>query len=110
MLLSYLTDVSHSNPPSFRDRLPKSTTNSGLVSQLVVALAARRVNRLNAGPTGGHLRDKALTLLPGRAAGIRKLQQALRITDDFSAIALSLFLFYFGRNVHVVPLLVLLPL
>lgn len=103
--LSYLTDVSHSNPPSFRDCFPKSTTNFGLVPPLVVALAVRRINRLNAGPTGGHLRDKPLTLLSGRARGIRKLQEALRITDDFSAIALSVF----NRTVHVVPLLVFFP-
>lgn len=101
-VLSYLTEMSHSNPPSFGDCFPKLTANFGLVPPLVVALAVRRIIRLLAGPTGGHLRDKPLTLLPGRTGGIRRLQQALRIADDFMAIAFKLF----NRGVHVVPLFV----
>lgn len=85
--LSYLTEVSHLIPTSFKVCFPKLKTNFGLVPPLVEALAFRRIIRLLAGQTGGHLHGELLTLPPGRAGVIRRLQQALRIADDFIAIA-----------------------
>lgn len=89
IFLAYLKELSHSRPSSFFDCFPKLTANFGLVPPLVVALAVRMINRPLAGPTDGHLRDKPLTLLPGRAGGIRRLPQALRIIDNFMAVSFS---------------------
>lgn len=85
ILLSYLKELSHSKPSSFRDLFPNWTASFGLVPPLVELLAARRsINRLLAGRTVKHLRDKLLTLLPGC---IRRLPQALRIIDNFMAVS-----------------------
>lgn len=91
---SYLTEASHSKPPSSWDRFPELTLMKfGLVLvPLVVALADRRSIRLVAGPAGGHLRDRTATLLPTWVVGILRLRQASRIVDDLTAIAESSFI------------------
>lgn len=91
---SYLKELSHSNTSFFWDCFPKLMANFGLLLLLVVALAARKSNRPLAAPTGRHLGDKPLTLLPERAWCIRRLPQALRIMDNFMVVSFNVF-FYF---------------
>lgn len=62
--MSYLKEVLNSNPSPFWGCFPNFTATLGLVPPLVVALAVRMINRLLAGLTGGHLRDKPLTPPP----------------------------------------------
>lgn len=81
-LFCYLTARSHSSSAYFEDGIPKLTTNFGLVPPLGDALAARKI----AGPTGGHLRNMPVTLLPGNAAGIRRLEQVFRIAVAFMVV------------------------
>lgn len=97
----YLQELSHSNPSPFWDGFPKLTANFCLVPPLLAALAVRRINRLLAGPTGGHLRDNPLTLLPGRAGCIRRLPQALRIMDNFMVVSLSVLIEFFFLSLLV---------
>ncbi len=90
-IISYLRELSHSNPSSFSGCFLKLAANFGLVPPLVAELAVRRMNGLLAGTAGGHLRDKPLTPLPGRVGYIRRLPQAPRITDNLMAVSFVLF-------------------
>lgn len=96
----YLTDRSHSTPAYFEDGFPKLTKNFGLVPPLGAALAVRKI----AGATGGHLRSKPVSLLPGNAAGIRRLEHVCRIAVAFMAVD---YLSHSGA--HVVAPFVALP-
>lgn len=78
----YLTDRSHSTPAYFEDGFPKFPKNLGLVPPLGTALAVRKI----AGATGGNLRSKPVTLFPGTAAGIRRLEHVFRIAVAFIAV------------------------
>lgn len=84
-ILSYLTEMLQSIPTFFKVCFSKLTINFGLVPPLVEALAFRRIIRLLAGTTAGHLHDEPVALPPRRPGVIRRLQQALRIADDFIA-------------------------